>query len=271
MMACPTPRSPESGLKLGPCGGVYANGAQYTQISPGPFPIVFEEAIFHSGAPFRIALSGPSATGSIPADSFEQCILLNHIPHNDRGTANQFYVITVNIPDVNCSACALQVIQVMTDKMSLFSPGSSSCTYDPADTVTWTGGKCGSNYHSCANVIINGTKQFDAATVCPSQASGWPYNLSTYVYAQGEGAVWQNSLLVGGNNYSLIPVGTACTAFAISAPTITSSAGTLSAGAVVGIIAATLIVIAVAVYAWHQCNVRNKGLSLQDQSVHVRI
>lgn len=73
--------------------------------------MVFEESIAHKGAPFRIALSTEGSD-----DEYSSCILLNHIPHNDRNaptygdesTWTKTY-ITIEIPDVKCDKCALQV------------------------------------------------------------------------------------------------------------------------------------------------------------------
>jgi hypothetical protein len=183
LLSCPTPRSQDSGLKTGPCGGVGSilGGAQ-TTLQPGPQTIHFIETIFHPGSPFRISLSVPNS------DNFEECILLNHIPHNDAGSSGQEYSVTVNIPNFNCTFCSIQLLQVMTNAI----PANSSCTYNPMDTTNFVGGQCGANYHSCANVMINGTGQFNNSQC--SEPSGWNFS-GGYVYSQETGAWGQDFFL----------------------------------------------------------------------------
>ena len=62
------------------------------------------------GAPFRIALAF--------GDSDFQYVLLDHIPHWDSNVSPKFYKFNINIPDVNCEKCALQIVNPMTDKLS---------------------------------------------------------------------------------------------------------------------------------------------------------
>jgi len=138
--------------------------------------VVFEESIAHKGAPFRIALSTEGSD-----NEYSSCILLNHIPHNDNNnpvygvesTYTKTYV-TVQIPNVRCERCALQLLNPMTDKLE--SNGMSQCVYDPLCTTCNDGVSCFSNYHSCANVRINGTIP-RADFKCPAaQPANWPYN-----------------------------------------------------------------------------------------------
>jgi hypothetical protein len=163
-----------------------------TELSPGPNTLVFEETIAHTGSPFRIALSRPGE------DSYEDCILLNHIPHNDdavRGVS-EYYAITVDIPDIDCESCALQIIQIMTDKIdNNLGTDADSCTYNPDDPLSWSNDQCGSNYHSCANVQITGSQEF-SSDLC-TQVEGWTFGeQDDMLYFETEDAEWDGMLLV---------------------------------------------------------------------------
>jgi hypothetical protein len=70
---CPEARSSDTGIKAGPCGdetddfdsplllpGGDDDDAAVLEIAPGPMRVTFEESIHHTGAPFRISLSGES-------------------------------------------------------------------------------------------------------------------------------------------------------------------------------------------------------------------
>jgi hypothetical protein len=230
MWTCPTPRAQDSFLKQGPCGGpgfgTITDTPQYI-VSPGYFTMIFQETVFHPGAPFRIALSQPGV------DNFEECILLNHIPHNDAGAAGDSYAITVQIPDFNCSYCSLQIIEVMTDKIGANLPGATSCTYNPNDTTDWTGGQCGSNYHSCVNVQINGTQPWNS-NMCV-QPSGWNMGGQKYVYGS-ESGTWTSGVLTDSRappSVRTIAAGTLC-ASQISSTKFTNP--NISIGLVVGIL-----------------------------------
>lgn len=66
--SCPEPRSPYTDITRGPCGDDTDNfddlflattvDGSILEISPGPLRVTFEEALSHTGAPFRISLSG---------------------------------------------------------------------------------------------------------------------------------------------------------------------------------------------------------------------
>lgn len=105
--------------------------------------------------------------------------------YSDESTYTKTY-ITVMIPDVACERCSLQLMNPMTDKLP--SNGMSNCTYDPECTTCNDGVRCFSNYHSCANVRILGTKPRDEFT-CGSQPDNWPWaDLPDNVYFVGERA-----------------------------------------------------------------------------------
>lgn len=144
---------------------------------------------------WRFALSDESGTDS----GFNECVLLNHIPHSaNRNAAGAYYYrFTVDIPDVKCDGCTLQVINVMTDKIG----AGNSCNFDPLFKNA-AAGECFSNYYSCADVKITGT--IPRSSLQCAQPNNWPYLLETartgttaqpLVYHNAEVAEWTDGWL----------------------------------------------------------------------------
>lgn len=103
------PRTTDTGLKTAPCGGAARTTAPVT-LAPGQkMTVEWEETIDHPGF-FRISFS--------PADDlgFEANVLLDNIAdtQND-GLVPHFYRADVTLPNQTCTACTLQLIQVMTE------------------------------------------------------------------------------------------------------------------------------------------------------------
>ena len=179
---CPLPRNPGVGLKSYPCGDSGDNTQNPLVIAPGPLTVVWEEAVYHRAAPARIALSlDGSDTG------FEECVLVDHIPHNELGrpvlgipatyTKSR---LTINIPDVACERCTLQLTSMMSDSAhgvrdhcAMDSPERNESI--PACPI----------YHSCATVRITGAKPRNSTDACPAtQPADWPFaSLPPGVYA----------------------------------------------------------------------------------------
>jgi hypothetical protein len=146
----PPARSSSTGIKEPyPCGeeGFFDPAHPVTTLQPGPNVFKFHESIAHTGAPMRVAISMGDDSG------FDEHVLLAHVPHNDAisgvfGLTSYEFSFVVDVPDVQCDRCALQVLSIMTDKIK----AGACCSY-PSDSAY----KCFSVYHSCANVRINGT------------------------------------------------------------------------------------------------------------------
>lgn len=145
----------------------------------------------NKGSQFRIALSRNGE------DDFEECILVNNIPHNDASNPiydeekQEFtfteYSLTVNIPDVNCDDCTLQLVNVVPD-------GNNACTYDPKETENGLNGRCSTNYHSCANVKISGGNYARDKYTC--ETADWAFtNDDAYKYSKSD-AAWLDTLLM---------------------------------------------------------------------------
>lgn len=186
----PEPRTVKinTGRRRGPCGdGDRSEGPEPIELKPGPLTLTWEEPVNNKGSLFRIALSRDGE------DSFEQCILVNNIPHNDAGNpvyeddkTYTEYSLTVDIPDVKCDDCALQLVNIV--------PGKDACNYDPNDTENDLAGRCSTNYHSCANVKIVGGKYDRNDFTC--KTADWAFsNGNAYAYEK-KSASWMNNWLV---------------------------------------------------------------------------
>lgn len=174
---CPPPRSDRTNEKVGPCDAA-DNGMPAFELQPGLNTIKWEETINHPGAPTRFALSLDGVD-----DGYEDCVLLDHVPHNDafsntygpQPTTPTQYSITLYIPDVACERCTLQMISVMSDEVHGV-PYFTSCAYQGAQDKHGQP-TCQQVYHSCAVVKINGSKPRNELAKCPSfnQQLQWPF------------------------------------------------------------------------------------------------
>jgi hypothetical protein len=205
---CPEPRNLDTGIKYGPCGGEtdqFSPNATLV-VSPGPFTVQWEESITHEGAPFRISLSSDGRdTDTLFSKS---CVLIDHIPHNDETSPSvllestyELYSLTINIPDVACERCSLQIFNAMTDKIGgAGSPNGTGCTYP--------GGTCSSVYHSCTLPIkITGRTPRKDYKCTDKNPLDWPTSwigdkgvavpaIERGVYRR-ESSPWKNGLLLG--------------------------------------------------------------------------
>jgi len=183
----PTPRSEDTGNKGPyPCGPYpfWSGSTPKTTLSPGVQTLHWEEVINHIGAPFRMALS-------IGDDcNYDNVVLLDHIPHNDNGggstTTPKPYLWNVTIPDINCPKCALQMLCMMTDKITT----GTCCPYPFGDSNEI----CFSVYHSCADVTITGS--MDPDVFLASYKNPGPtgqYTQESGTWTQRNGGWWLDS------------------------------------------------------------------------------
>lgn len=167
VLSSPTPRSTNSGIKSPyPCGPNGFGTGVRTAMKPGVNIIEWDETINHNGAPYRIALSIGNDNG------YDNVILVQHLKHNDAGTTTKRHKYKLVLPDIDCAQCALQMINVMTDKES------AACDYP---TLKSAGSKCSSVYHTCADISINGTV---------AAASYYHTNPTYTAYDLGESTTW---------------------------------------------------------------------------------
>lgn len=223
---CPAPRDAldeygnhitfdNTGNKYAACGpqsGKWGFG-EVTTLSPGWTTLTWEESITHPGSPFRIAILDESETARV--------VLLDHIPHNDKSAPDRNdestyvpYKISVNIPDIQCDKCSLQLLYVMTDKTvkcgtpvcyynpddaackGSTDPNAATCAGAPNSNVCVAEGECFSNYHSCADVKLTGSQPLSAYPF-DYQPVDWPYASMRMQYYGAEASEWSASWLSG--------------------------------------------------------------------------
>jgi hypothetical protein len=118
------PRSPSSGLKTGPCGDV-ARGTTSKELQKGSnVRVDWEETVQHPGR-FEFYISTANDTGFTWLATF--------IDNQDGAilSASHKFTTTLTMPTTTCTACTLQMIQVMTENPS-----------------------APSNYYSCADISL---------------------------------------------------------------------------------------------------------------------
>lgn len=123
-LTAPTSRYGDE-MKAGPCGRLGGvRSANVSTFAPGQvIEVTFDEIIDHPGY-FRIAFdpAGQAALGSPIYDPgggtwsnpAGVTVLADRIP--DAAVGPTHGAVQVTLPDVECQACTLQLIQVMTDK-----------------------------------------------------------------------------------------------------------------------------------------------------------
>lgn len=131
------PRSTRDDNKRGPCGAARTDNPVVLQ-SGSTVEVAFESTIYHQGV-FRIAFSPANDEG------FDSYVLADNIPDINGQRARSH---TITLPDMECDACTLQLIQTMPDR----SPPS--------------------NYFSCADIRLtaSGQSEPDAQDTTPPAA-----------------------------------------------------------------------------------------------------
>lgn len=117
LLTSPQPRTESQ--KSGPCGAGAADlrGPTVATFQAGEtITVTWNEFVTHPGH-FRIALDEDGQDGFFDPMSFDDVaggpgVLMDGIAHEDDGE----YSVQVELPNVACDNCVLQVIQMMTDK-----------------------------------------------------------------------------------------------------------------------------------------------------------
>jgi hypothetical protein len=135
-MAAPAPRHGGDGLKVGPCGeAASTRGEQVTTLRPGStLRPEWDETISHPSH-YRISFDPDGHDDfedppEMQAYESNDAVLLDAIP-NEGGP---HFVRDVELPDVECERCTLQLIQVMYDKPP-YEVGGNDIYYQCADLV----------------------------------------------------------------------------------------------------------------------------------------
>ena len=186
-LECPPPLSAETGEKMGPCDVASDDGSMPAfELTPNALnTITWVESIGHPGAPARFALSRDFDGENLLESEleFEQCVLLDHIPHDVFSKPNFMdetswhrSTITLFVPDVKCERCYLQLISIMSDSLHGV-PNDTKCSYTGAQ-LTDEFPACPVVYHSCAPVSIDGSVPRNELDVCDTaqfeETLQWP-------------------------------------------------------------------------------------------------
>jgi len=153
-LTSPPPRTQAN--KAGPCGAAGSTrGTDVTTFAPGEtITVEWDETVDHPGH-YRIAFDQDGdddfPNPSQPTDAFPTT-LADQIPDKAGG----HYTLDVALPDVTCTNCTLQLIQIMT----------TSVPYD-------------SFYFQCADLVLDGTTGGDdtgggASGGCSTGGRGGP-------------------------------------------------------------------------------------------------
>eukprot|EP01118_Nematostelium_gracile_P001782 TRINITY_DN1184_c0_g1_i1.p1 TRINITY_DN1184_c0_g1~~TRINITY_DN1184_c0_g1_i1.p1 ORF type:complete len:304 (-),score=56.73 TRINITY_DN1184_c0_g1_i1:76-936(-) len=168
----PLPRSSTSGKEY-PCPDPFwQTGDPHTTLKPGIVTLEWEEYINHKGAPYRVALSYGDD------NKFDDWILLDHVPHQDSSGKNT-YSFQIEIPNINCPRCSLQIINPMTDKEN-----GRCCDYPNQKNES----RCSSVYHSCANIVIEGVN--DPATFNHTRPPVYSYAQESAEWTEVDSTFW---------------------------------------------------------------------------------
>jgi hypothetical protein len=117
------PRNNNPGLKTGPCGGIARTNTPKVLSGGDTIELKWEETIQHPGRyEFSISLANDQ--------SFIQLLIVPDVQDNTNDLPHQYSAL-LTVPNINCTDCTLQMIQVMTE--------------NPANPR---------NYYSCADIQI---------------------------------------------------------------------------------------------------------------------
>jgi MYXO-CTERM domain-containing protein len=120
-MTYPPPRT--ANQKLRACGDAKVRGTNVTTLAPGAtLTVIWKETVDHPGH-FRISFDVDGQDFSIPPDTTtttfgsDPNVLLDLIPdvQGNNPPGGRTYSQDVTLPNVECTNCTLQLIQLMTD------------------------------------------------------------------------------------------------------------------------------------------------------------
>jgi len=161
-MDYPPPRTTE--LKSAPCGATGSTrGTNVTTLAPGStITVKWRETIDHPGH-FRISFDLDGQDFVVPPDATSNTEgmpnVIDDLIADVAGTVpagGRPYTATITLPDVECTSCTLQVLQLMTDKPPYTTDALSDDIYYQCADITLshaapdgaTGGDAGTNNNS---------------------------------------------------------------------------------------------------------------------------
>jgi Lytic polysaccharide mono-oxygenase, cellulose-degrading len=153
-----SPLQREAAQKQGPCGSsgsgrsdnvcTYRPGATIT--------VTWDETIEHPGH-FRISFDQDGDDDFVVPTGYDdvgpyQGVLVDDIADRDVRGGDPGYSQEIQLPDVECDSCTLQLIQVMTDKPP----------YGNGDDI----------YYQCADIVLSASAPADPAAACSTGGGG---------------------------------------------------------------------------------------------------
>ncbi len=200
-------------LKDAPCGraGNPPGEVERTVFAPGEtITVRWDEFVPHPGH-FRIAfdpdgdddLLDPAGYDDLYTDGV--MVLADGIPHED---GKQFYAYDVTLPDVACTTCTLQLIQVMTDKPPWGPAGGTDIYYQCADLVldpAAGGGSGTTGGGSTGGGDAGGSASTSTSTAATSATGGAGSSTGTGDGGASNGGEDGCSCAAGGRSPGLVP------------------------------------------------------------------
>lgn len=120
----PVPRNNNAGIKVGPCGGLARSTSPILLQGGKSLTILWEETVDHPGR-YIFSLSMGNDL------NFQQNILAIVSDQQNSGSSLPHrFQTTVTVPNIECSACTLQMIQSMEEN-----PAAPNYYYSCADVV----------------------------------------------------------------------------------------------------------------------------------------
>jgi MYXO-CTERM domain-containing protein len=137
----PSPRTTE--LKTGPCGAAGSvRGTNVTTLTAGStIKVKWTETIEHPGH-YRISFDPDGQDFYTPQSFVEntegQLNVIDDLIPDIAGTAPHAYELDITLPNMECTNCTLQMIQMMTDKAPYTLPPNSDDIYYQCADITLT-------------------------------------------------------------------------------------------------------------------------------------
>ncbi len=147
-----SPLQRESAQKQGPCGNSgSARSGNVCAYRPGTtITVTWDETVEHPGH-FRISFDEDGDDDFVVPTGYDDIgpydgVLVDNIADRDVRSGDPGYSQEVQLPDVECDNCTLQLIQVMTDKPP----------YGNGDDI----------YYQCADIVLSASAPEDPADAC---------------------------------------------------------------------------------------------------------
>jgi uncharacterized protein (TIGR03382 family) len=155
------PQQRDIDQKAGPCGlPDSTRGADVCEFQPGAtITVEWDETVEHPGH-FRVSFDDDGTDDLIDPSDYDdyyasEAVLVDQIEDRDTDVdGNPRYSMQIELPDIECDNCTLQLIQVMTDK------------------PPWGPGGGDDIYYQCADLVLSPDAPAEPAPGCGAAAGG---------------------------------------------------------------------------------------------------